>query len=78
MWHRGHRGWWWIVGDAWFFYPAPIYPYPLYIGSLDYYDYYDWYGTPDYYWYYCTNPQGYYPYVQECLGSWHAVPPAPE
>jgi hypothetical protein len=77
-WHRGHRGWWWIVGGLWYFYPAPIYPYPLYIGSLDYYDYYDWYGTPDYYWYYCTNPQGYYPYIQECLGTWHAVPPAPE
>jgi hypothetical protein len=77
-WHRGHRGWWWIVRDSWFFYPAPIYPYPLYIGSLDYYDYYEWYGTPDYYWYYCTNPQGYYPYVQECLGTWHALPPAPE
>ena len=77
-WHRGHRGWWWIVDDVWFFYPAPIYPYPLYIGSLDYYDYSDWYGTPDYYWYYCTNPEGYYPYIQECLGTWHAVPPAPE
>jgi len=78
VWHRGHRGWWWIVGDVWFFYPAPIFPYPLYIGSLDYYDYYDRYGTPDYYWYYCTNPQGYYPYIQECIGTWHAVPPAPE
>jgi hypothetical protein len=77
-WHRGHRGWWWIIGDVWFFYPAPIYPYPLYIGSLDYYDYYDWYGTPDYYWYYCTSPEGYYPYIQECPGTWHAVPPAPE
>ena len=77
-WHRGHRGWWWIIDDAWFFYPAPIYPYPPYIGSLDYYDYSEWFGTPDYYWYYCTNPEGYYPYVQECLGTWHAVPPAPE
>ena len=78
VWTVVDRGWWWIVGDVWFFYPAPIYPYPLYIGSLDYYDYYDRYGTPDYYWYYCTNPQGYYPYVQECIGTWHAVPPAPE
>jgi hypothetical protein len=74
--HRGHRGWWWIVGDVWFFYPAPIYPMPLYVGTLDYYDYYDWYGAPDHYWYYCTDPQGYYPYVQECRGAWHALPPA--
>jgi hypothetical protein len=76
--HRGHRGWWWIVGTVWFYYPAPIYPYPTYVGSLDYYDYYDWYGAPDYYWYYCTDPQGYYPYVQECRGTWHALPPVPE
>jgi len=76
--HRGHRGWWWIVDDVWFFYPAPIYPYPLYIGTLDYYDYYDWYGAPSYYWYYCTDPEGYYPYVQECRGTWHALPPSPE
>ena len=76
--HRGHRGWWWVVDEVWFFYPAPIYPYPLYIGTLDYYDYYDWYGAPSYYWYYCTNPEGYYPYVQECRGTWHALPPSLE
>jgi len=63
---------------VWFFYPAPIYSYPLYIGSLDYFDYNDRYGRPDYYRYYCTNPASYYPYIQECLGTWHAVPPAPE
>ncbi|HVI49979.1 MAG TPA: RT0821/Lpp0805 family surface protein [Candidatus Sulfotelmatobacter sp.] len=36
-WHEGHwirafrdgrEGWWWVIGDAWYFYPAPIYPYP--------------------------------------------------
>lgn len=29
------------------------------------------------YWYYCTKPQGYYPYVKECPGGWQAVAPQP-
>ena len=27
------------------------------------------------YWYYCQNPQGYYPYVQSCPGGWMKVVP---
>ena len=27
------------------------------------------------YWYYCTEPAGYYPYVQECSRPWIAVQP---
>jgi hypothetical protein len=74
--HDGRDGWWWTVGGAWYFYPAPIYPYP------------DPYlppeaappaapsATPT--WYYCTNPQGYYPYVQQCPTPWQAVPAQPQ
>ena len=29
------------------------------------------------YWYYCDNPQGYYPYVQQCPGGWRQVAPTP-
>lgn len=30
------------------------------------------------YWYYCQNPQGYYPYIQQCPGGWlQVVPPTP-
>jgi hypothetical protein len=29
------------------------------------------------YWYYCDNPQGYYPYVQQCPGGWRPVSPPP-
>lgn len=29
------------------------------------------------YWYYCQNPQGYYPYVKECPGGWQQVAPRP-
>lgn len=76
-WHNGHLGWWWFVDGAWFFYPQPIYPYPAYVGPDAYYDYYDNYGPPEHYWYYCEDPQGYYPYVQHCRVPWQPVPPAP-
>ena len=29
------------------------------------------------YWYYCANPPGYYPYVQQCPGGWQRVAPQP-
>jgi len=32
---------------------------------------------PQAYWYYCDNPQGYYPYVQQCPGGWRQVVPSP-
>jgi hypothetical protein len=73
--HDGHLGWWWVVGGSWFFYPAPIFPYPTYIGPDYYYDYYSSYPAPSYYWYYCEDPPGYYPYVQDCNVDWQPVPP---
>jgi len=33
------------------------------------------------YWYYCQDPQGYYPYVKQCQKGWMKVvptPPAPQ
>jgi hypothetical protein len=75
--HHGHHGWWWVVGDLWFFYPQPIFPYPTYVGPDYYYDYYDNYPEPSYYWYYCEDPAGYYPYIQQCNVEWQAVPPTP-
>jgi hypothetical protein len=29
-------------------------------------------------WYYCDNPEGYYPYVQQCPGGWRTVAPSPQ
>ena len=26
--HEGRDGWWWVVGPDFYFYPAPVYPYP--------------------------------------------------
>ena len=28
-------------------------------------------------WYYCKNPEGYYPYVKTCAGGWETVPAQP-
>ena len=31
------------------------------------------------YWYFCTKPQGYYPYIKRCPGGWlKVVPSAPQ
>jgi len=66
--YGGRAGWWWIVGGVYYFYPAPIYPYP------------DPYVPPAVtpapaYWFYCSNPPGYYPYVPQCAVPWQQVPP---
>lgn len=74
--HSGRKGWWWVVGGVWYFYPAPVYPYP------------DPYLPPaviappapavaQQYWYYCPKPAGYYPYVPRCTTAWQAVPANP-
>lgn len=69
--HDGRFGWWWFVGGFWYFYPQPIYPYPTYIGF-----YYEPGYDADYYWYWCDDPEGYYPYIEECYLPWVPVPPA--
>lgn len=84
-WHRGwdgdRFGWWWIVSGVWFFYSAPVYPYP---------DPYVPYGfvTPPpppgtvqpatQYWYFCPAANGYYPYVASCPSGWQQVPAQPQ
>jgi hypothetical protein len=70
--HFGRGGWWWVIGRDWYSYPAPIYPYP------------DPYAPPGaeagsapssgtQYWYYCSLPVGYYPYVNFCRHPWRRV-----
>jgi hypothetical protein len=67
-WHGNYGdrfGWWWIVGPNWYWYPAPIYPYPepfLPPGAVT-----GW-------WYWCDAYQQYYPYVGACPSGWRAVP----
>ena len=79
-WHGARYGWLWVVGDFWYLYPEPIYPYPVYVPpavvaqqappmpvGL----------PPSQNWYFCDNPQGYYPYVASCNGPWRSVPTTP-
>jgi len=53
-------GLWWGTGLGW-----PYYSYP----DESYYGY----GPYTQYWY-CEDPPGYYPYVQQCNDSWQMVP----
>jgi len=74
--HDGRNGWWWIVDGSWYFYPAPIYPYP------------DPYTPPGVVVeaasagaqvnYYCANPAGYYPNVTQCPTPWQHVVSTPQ
>ena len=34
--------------------------------------------NPSGYWYYCNDPQGYYPYVKACPEGWQQVAPTPQ
>jgi hypothetical protein len=73
-WRGGHLGWWWVVAGIWYFYPTPIYPYP------DPYEPPVTVPPPSVYpqfWYYCTSPAGYYPYVPQCSTAWQKVPATP-
>jgi hypothetical protein len=33
--------------------------------------------NPSGFWYYCNNPQGYYPYIKQCPDGWQQVDPIP-
>ncbi len=75
--HLGRLGWWWVVGGAWYFYAAPVYPYPNpYVPPVIA-------ATPQppeaapQYWYYCGSSRAYYPYVTSCPEGWMQVVPQP-
>ncbi|HEV7814487.1 MAG TPA: hypothetical protein VGP06_05215, partial [Janthinobacterium sp.] len=68
-WHYG-PGWY---GNPYYYYPPvvvqPVAP-PVYVergpqGAV----------VPSSMWYYCDNPQGYYPYVKQCSSAWRPVAP---
>ena len=75
-----------FFGFPYYAYPYRYYPYPYYYPY--YYPYRPYpraYAQPpvytepgeDSYWYYCQDPQGYYPYVESCPGGWTRVVPTP-
>ena len=64
-WPYGYYGGWPYVG--WPYYPlAAAQSPPAYNQSAQRYSYY---------WYYCQDPQGYYPYIKNCPGGWITVVP---
>lgn len=69
--HGGQLGWWWVVGPSWYYYPAPVYPYPAapWVPSEVL--------VPVQYWYFCQPLRGYYPNVSACPIPWTVVPATP-
>jgi len=57
---------WWGVPYYWgppvYYSPPPVYVVPSQPPPINY-------------WYYCQNPQGYYPYINSCPGGWMKVVP---
>jgi hypothetical protein len=86
--HGGHVGVGVWLGPGWwgpypYYYPPYYYPYyqepPIVIEQQP-----EVYVQPapqaeqqPIYWYYCKDPQGYYPYVKQCPGGWMKVVPTP-
>lgn len=78
-----HGGVW--IGPVWPAWPVYSYPYPypypqqpivIQQGPTEYMQQPQ--PTPEQqYWYYCSDPQGYYPYVQHCPKGWTKVAPTP-
>jgi len=77
----GYPGWW---GPR-YYWGGPVvgwpysYPYPYYSPPPVVRQESPVYSEPEqqqpYYWYYCQNPQGYYPYIKTCSGGWMKVVP---
>jgi hypothetical protein len=90
---HGHVGVGIIVDPFWFgpgYYPSPYYYPPYYYppsvvtvpdSPTEYIEREDSVAPAPQasaYWYYCADPQGYYPYVKQCPGGWQAVAPQPD
>jgi len=84
--HDGRLGWWWVAAGVWYFYPAPVYPYPdPYTPPVVVIDQPPRVVAPQpivqaqpqqmpQTWYYCSSAKGYYPYVPSCPEGWQTVP----
>ena len=72
-------GWW--GGPGWWGAPYPYpyagYPAPVVVQPTPPTEYIQQSAPAAQYWYYCSNPQGYYPYVTNCTVPWIPVPPQP-
>jgi hypothetical protein len=79
--HDGRYGWWWFAAGLWYWYPAPIYPYPdPYVPPVAVVEPAPLAPSappPPQYWYYCDSAGSYYPYVPACPSGWRVVPAGP-
>lgn len=87
--HRGHHG----HGSSYRIWIGPGWRPGWWGSAYPCYRYYSYYQPPvvipgqpqlpepsqeqETYWYYCEDPQGYYPYVKSCPGGWMKVVPEP-
>lgn len=81
--HGHFRGSIWI-GPGWGPWWGPVYPYPYYtpppvVVQQPPAEYIQppAQSEESSYWYFCQNPQGYYPYVKKCPNGWLKVVPSP-
>jgi hypothetical protein len=80
-WHGPYHGWgsgsYWgttvFLGPLW--YPYPYYQTPPVIVQQPPAAYAPSEPPQESYWYYCPDPQGYYPYIKSCPGGWMKVVP---
>ncbi len=80
--YGGYPGYSWYPAYPYAYYPAPYYAAPYYAAPpVVIQQQPQVYSQPQQqqsdYWYYCQNPQGYYPYVKSCPGGWMRVVPEP-
>lgn len=89
--HNGRLGWWWYTDGGWYFYDAPVYPFPTVVAEEVELDSdvpppepveqeappQPLGPPPAISWYRCASPAGFYPAVQSCPGGWQAVSPPP-
>lgn len=75
--HDGRFGWWWVAAGMWYFYPAPVYPYPDPYEPPVVVEQAPSESPPPQYWYYCESSGNYYPYVSTCREGWKKVPAQP-
>lgn len=64
--HKGKHGWWWIVGEDWFYAKRPNRLSPeRYVPP----------GEAPGWWYMCPDNATYYPFATKCLSRWVRVQP---
>ncbi|HWT78792.1 MAG TPA: hypothetical protein VN203_10035 [Candidatus Acidoferrum sp.] len=66
-----------VFGNPFWWGPWPAYPAPPVVVQSSPPTYIQQAPAPPAYWYYCQNPQGYYPAVPQCPGGWMTVVPQP-